>query len=106
MGIRFARGTTPTIVMNLPFSTSEVELVKIYVTFRQFGGIVLEKSKEDCTILETSIAVALTQEDTLRFSNASNAATCQVRMLSVDGVSMSSVIMSCEILPLIKEGAI
>lgn len=64
------RGTTPTIIFdNLPCKKNLVDT--FYVTFVQRGSVVLEKKQGDPGVNfrdEDTIAVTLTQEETLSFS--------------------------------------
>ena len=65
------RGTTPTLKFSLfnkdgtIFDTSLVEDIR--VTFAQKDVPIIEKAIEDCEIVENTVSVTLTQEETLLF---------------------------------------
>lgn len=60
------RGTTQTLTFTLP---EEIDIAELYITFNQNKGTVLEKSKSDASIDGKTIAVSLSQEDTLKFDD-------------------------------------
>jgi len=57
------RGTTPQLKFDLPFSVEELDV--FYVTFQQNKQTVIEKRKGQCTCEGNTIALHLTQIDTL-----------------------------------------
>lgn len=61
------QGTTPTLTFTLPFETAG--LTKCNVDFAQNGTVVLKKGIEDCTLSENSVAVSLTEEETLALNS-------------------------------------
>lgn len=88
------RGTTPTHVFELPFST---DLLKQFlITYAQEGEIVLEKAKDDCELLEETIRVTLTQEDTLKFSHE-NCVEIQLKVLTINGQLLATPICFAQI---------
>lgn len=60
------RGTTPTIILNLPM---EIAFDVLYITFNQNSNTVLEKTKDDVKMEKTVIAIPLSQADTLAFDS-------------------------------------
>ncbi len=56
------RATTPTITFNIPVDLTEAS--EVYVTFAYQGGV-LTKTSESLTITTSSVAVYLSQEETL-----------------------------------------
>ncbi len=76
------RGTTPTHTFLLPFEASEIRT--LHVCYAQRGAVVLDKTKEDCTLEGNAVRVRLTQEDTLRFV-AGDRVQIQLRVLTNEG---------------------
>jgi hypothetical protein len=60
------QGTTPTLTFTLPFEVAD--LVKCDVDFAQNNKVVLSKKIEDCTLSENTVAVTLTEDETLNLS--------------------------------------
>ena len=71
------RGTTPTLTLTLTLS-NEIDFETYFVTFRQEGYTIVEKTEADCAREGTVITVPLTQDDTLRFRSGA-AVEIQVR---------------------------
>lgn len=57
------RGTTPTLTITL---SNEIDFESYFVTFKQEGYIVVEKTEKDCSQEGPVITVQLTQDDTLK----------------------------------------
>lgn len=85
------RGTTTKHIFNIPLEASDIKEVKI--TYSQNGKIVLSKKKNECTIGDNTIVVALSQEDTFKFDSSTHV-NIQVRILTDKGSVFSSKIMS------------
>lgn len=96
------RGTTPTHVFE-----TDVDLrnFRIYITYKQRGSIVIEKTNEDCTITSTSVTVKLTQDDTLRF-NIDAPVKIQIRAVAVSGDAIASDIIDTTAREILKDGVI
>lgn len=60
------RGTTPTLTLTL---SNELDFESYFVTFKQEGFTVIEKTEETSTREGAVITVQLTQEDTLRLKD-------------------------------------
>ena len=60
------RGTTPTLTLTL---SNELDFDTYYVTFKQEGFTVIEKTEETSTREGAVITVPLTQDDTLRLKD-------------------------------------
>ncbi len=69
------RGTTPTLTLTL---SNEIDFEAYFVTLKQEGYTVIEKTEADCTREGAVITVPLTQEDTLRLRSGT-AVEIQVR---------------------------
>ena len=100
------RGTTPTLVFNLPFNISYIR--QLYITIRDYkldNSTIIEKQLKDCKVAETSVSVTLTQEETLKFS-ANSKVDVQLRLLTVNGVALSSQIFTTTFDKILKDGVI
>ena len=87
--------------------TCEVDLtaaVALYITYKQYGKTVLEKTLEDCTVTPTSIEVDLAQEDTTAFGEG--AVEIQIRVRLFDGAALVSEVIQTTASKLLKEGVI
>jgi hypothetical protein len=82
------RGTTPTHEFNIPFNTSVIKEVKI--TYAQNNEAVVEKKTSDCKLVDQTISVTLTQEDTFKF-DCKKPVEIQVRILTFNGDALSTV---------------
>lgn len=60
------RGTTPTHIFKLPFSTEFVSKVK--VAYKQDATVVLRKNTEACKLEGDKISITLTREESLLFN--------------------------------------
>lgn len=57
------RGTTPTFTFTLEFDASL--LTKATVSFRQAGGVIIDKDLADCVVESNTLTVSLTEAETL-----------------------------------------
>lgn len=64
MASRTIQGTTPTVVMHLPFDVSTIVNLEIY--FGQNGETLFTKGYNDCELSGNLLQVTLKQRDTLR----------------------------------------
>ena len=76
------RGTTP--VHTFATSISLVDATAIEVTYQQ-GVVILEKTKADCEITDTTLAVTLTQEDSFKFKDYGYLALVQITAKFMEG---------------------
>lgn len=83
------RVTTPTHTFKLPFEANTID--KLILTYKQNGRIVLEKNKEDVTLIDNKIVVVLTQEETKLFEPQK--AFVQLRVKADDAVMASKAIV-------------
>ena len=88
------RGTTPTHIFNVPFSTSLIKELRI--SYAQDGLIVLEKTEATATLTDNTISVELTQEETLSFNDKKNIAL-QVKVLTTDGKVLATQIQQVRV---------
>ena len=84
------RGTTPTLLFNLPFSASIIKSAEITIKYvDELKKILLTKTLEDCELGENSIRTKLTQEETLQFP-APAITLVQLRILTNDGTALAT----------------
>lgn len=99
------RGTTPTHTFRTKVDLREVD--RLYITYSQNGRNVLEKTLEDCTITENTIQTELTQAETLRFDDRSDAPVLvQVRARFPNGRAMASKMIRTTADKILKDGEI
>ena len=100
------RGTTPTHKLNVNVNLTSA---KVYVTYKQRGSVIVERSNEDTNdtliIDEKSITLTLTQEETLKFY-ANEKVEIQIRAVFEDGEAIASNIVSLYTDKILKEGEI
>lgn len=78
----FPRGTTPTLTLNVETNTDLRQVAHVYVTIKN-GGNLLTKADTDLTIGEHSVALYLSQEETLAMLSSSG--WVQVNWTYADG---------------------
>ena len=96
------RGTTPVHVFNTDIDLTEAE--EMYITYKQYGQVVLEKTIDDISITSTKLTVYLSQEDTLKFGAAD--VEMQVRAKFPSGNTIVSNVITDAVTDILKEGAI
>ena len=97
------RGTTPTHTIGTSISLVGAEV--IYVTYKQAGQTVVEKTIDDIEVSENEIAVTLTQEETLAFDSRIMASV-QIRARFATGQAIASNIMTVGVDRILKGGVI
>lgn len=80
-------GTNPTHIFELPFDTAMVKSAQ--VIYAQRNQEVVRKETSDCTMEDSMIGVALTQEETLSFDPKHNV-QIQLKVLTIDDVAYVS----------------
>ena len=96
------RGTTPTITYNVDVDlTSAVEL---YVTLKEGGLVVIEKSIDDIEVTDKTITITLSQEETLKLDPGQ--VLMQIRAKMPDGSALASNIMTGDVEQILKNGVI
>ena len=100
------RGSTPTLKFSHPYLASQIE--GGWLTMVQRGVIVLDKdlTEEGAAIKDYVIVVDLTEEETLRFSEATNYCEAQIRLKLITGKRTSSKIVEVDVDAILKEGPI
>lgn len=79
--------STPTHKFTLPFNVDRID--SLFITYRQKGAVVLEKTEADCALDGDKITVTLTQQETHLFSSTFNA-EAQLNILTTDGKRLVS----------------
>lgn len=95
------RGTTPVLIVRLP---REIEFDTLYLTFKQAGKTVVEKTLEEVMIDGMNIYVTLSQAETLAFNGLSDV-LFQLRG-KVGERAYASNIVQCSVDDLLKDGEI
>ena len=96
------KGTTPTHTFNIPFDTSLIDEVR--VVYSQNDTPLLTKTTEDCIMVEQTISVTLTQEDTFLFDN--KPVDIQLRVLTKAGEALASVPERVGIVRCLEDGVV
>ena len=76
--------TSPVLTIGVPVDLRDAN---VYVTFKQNGKVVLEKTNDEITIESNKIVVPLTQEDTSHFVRGF--LSFQIRYVFIDGTISS-----------------
>ena len=100
------RGTTPTFRFSTPYRADQVE--GGWITIMQRGVVVYEKdlASEGAEIKDYIVILNLTQEETLRFSEAEPTAKAQIRLNLISGKATASNIVEFFVDEILKEGTI
>ena len=99
------RGTTPRLEFTLPFDFDVDQLSEAYVTLSQNGEIVVDKALDECEAGDKTIAVKLTQEETLKLKSGYKT-EIQIKAKLVSGDAVASDIIWQDVDRIIKDGVI
>lgn len=103
------RGTTPTHIFKpktkggqaIDMRAAEV----VFMTYKQDGQTIVEKTKNDMEITEDEIRIRLTQEETLKFSTVGDVEIeCRARF--PDETATASCILRISVNKILKDGVI
>lgn len=97
------RGTTPTLEFVMPFDVKDMPA--LYITFKQRGETILEKSAEDVQCNGDTITLKLTQDETLKMHTGQDSYV-QIRAKSNAGDAVASDIIPLTIHRVLKDGVI
>lgn len=97
------RGTTPTNLFKSNVDLTEAEV--LYITYKQRGVTVIEKTIEDVTINEKNFEVDLTQQETLQL-DPKQKVEIQVRARFPGGRAIGSNIVETTVGRILKDGEI
>ena len=95
------RGSTPVNVFDV-----DVDLTgaTIYITYRQNGVNIIEKTGQDISVTSKDLTVSLSQEETLTFTEG--VVEIQIRYVFPDGSADASNIMRVSAERILKDGVI
>lgn len=103
------RGTTPTHKFKPKTKQGEAIDMRsadvVYMTYKQDGKTIIEKTKDDMEITEEEMVIHLTQEETLAFSTLGNVEIeCRARF--ADQSAIASCILKTTAQRILKDGVI
>lgn len=96
------RGTTPTNVFRTDVDLENASV--LFVSYKQNGKVVLEKSLEDVSVKKTLVTVNLTQKETLLFQDG--IVTIQIRAKFPDNTAIASNLIRTTAKEIVKDGEI
>lgn len=96
------RGTTPTHVFRTDANLEEASV--LFISYKQNGKVVLEKSLEEVSIQKDIVIVNLTQTETLLFQEG--IVTIQIRAKFPDGSAIASKLIRTSAEEILKDGEI
>ena len=104
------RGTTPNITIKINSDLDLSTMTQIWVTFKNASAeITYDIDDIELNVAEKTIALAMSQEDTLSFKsdiNQANKVEVQVRFLDDNGMAYASNISTVTLFRILKEGVI
>ena len=100
------RGTTPTLLFNLPFSAALIKSAEITIQYiDELKKVLILKTLDDCKLGESSISTMLTQEETLQFP-APATVLIQLRVVTTDDTILATEPQSVTVKKLLAEDVI
>lgn len=96
------RGTTPTNIFRTDVDLTNASV--LFITYKQNGKVVLEKTIDDVSIHGEMVEVRLSQRETLLFSEG--IVTIQMRAKFQDGSVIASSLIRTNAREILKEGEI
>lgn len=96
------RGTTPTNIFRTDVDLTNASV--LFITYKQNGKVVLEKTIDDVSIHGEMVEVRLSQRETLLFSEG--IVTIQIRAKFQDGSVIASNLIRTNAREILKEGEI
>ena len=97
------RGTTPTVTFNLPFDSGMIKNVEVY--FAQDDSLVFEKDMNDCVLSGSTLAVTLTQAETLSLDDELKV-EMQARFVFLDNSVGATKTIKAKVEEILKESEI
>ena len=98
------RGTTPTLNFKFKHNLTELNITALYLTFSQNDTVILEKTLEEIEIVDNTIKVNLSQEETLKIEDK-KVLHIQAR-IKVDEKAYATNIIKTSLNAILKEGVI
>lgn len=96
------RGTTPIHIFRTDVDLTNASV--LFITYKQNGKIVLEKSIDEVTIQKEVVTVYLSQKETLLFNEGT--VTIQIRAKFPDESTIASNLIRTSVKEILKEGEI
>lgn len=96
------RGTTPINIFRTDMDLTNASV--LFITYKQNGKVVLEKSIDEVKIQKNIVSVYLSQKDTLLFTE--EIVTIQIRAKFPDGSVIASSLIRTNAREILKEGEI
>lgn len=96
------RGTTPTNIFRTDVDLTNASV--LFITYKQNGKVVLEKTIDDVSIHGEMVEVRLSQRETLLFSEG--IVTIQIRAKFQDGSVIASSLIRTNAREILREGEI
>lgn len=96
------RGTTPTNIFRTDVDLTNASV--LFITYKQNGKVILEKTIDDVSIHGEIVEVRLSQRETLLFSEG--IVTIQIRAKFQDGSVIASSLIRTNAREILKEGEI
>lgn len=96
------RGTTPTNIFRTDVDLTSASV--LFITYKQNGKVVLEKSIDEVKIQKNIVSVYLSQKDTLLFTE--EIVTIQIRAKFSDGSAIASALIRTSTYEILKDGEI
>ncbi|MDU6181182.1 MAG: hypothetical protein E6629_00830 [Anaerococcus vaginalis] len=96
------RGTTPINIFRTDVDLTNASV--LFITYKQNGKVVLEKSIDEVKIQKNDVSVYLSQKDTLLFTEG--IVTIQIRAKFSDGSVIASALIRTSTYEILKDGEI
>ncbi|RGK73458.1 hypothetical protein DXC94_03040 [Streptococcus anginosus] len=96
------RGTTPINIFRTDVDLTNASV--LFITYKQNGKVVLEKSIDEVKIQKNIVSVYLSQKDTLLFTEG--IVTIQIRAKFPDGSAIASALIRTSTYEILKDGEI
>lgn len=96
------RGTTPINIFRTDVDLTNASV--LFITYKQNGKVILEKSIDEVSIKRNSVIVYLSQKETLLFKEG--IVTIQIRVRFFDGSTIASDLIRTNADDILKEGEI
>ena len=98
---QWRRGSTPENIFNVNIDLRDAT---IFITYKQNGKVIVEKTGEDIEVTEQQLTTHLTQEETLKFKTGP--VRIQIRYVKEDGMADASNIIETRAEEILKDGEI
>ena len=99
------RGTTPTLQFTISSNITMSDIQEMWLTFAQFGKVIISKTMKDMSIDNGVVTVTLTQDETLKLKSGRQT-NMQLRLLLNDGTALASGVKRFSIGDVLQEGEI